>query len=332
MEPLDLAYETFCQFVDQLVSGYWNTLKTEADVRAKLIDQLFVRVLGWPFENIHLEDSDDAGRIDYRMSIKDCTRMVVEAKREGRDLGIVESHAARFFKLNGSVFNTEAAQQAIKQLIAYCADEGAELACATNGRQWFVFRGSRLDGTKVRNGFACVFGSLNSVKEKFQRFYNLLAFESVSEYRYRAIFHEAEGQPVRAKTFREIVRPPESRLFLEATPLTRDLDRVMLSFFQDLSGQDDPEARRVCFVTTSESDAAEQNLARISEELRVQVQSLSTSNPSEITEVIKRSKEMQRHEMILLVGTKGSGKTTFVDRFFHDVLTQTFAKTASLFG
>jgi hypothetical protein len=325
MEQLDAAFAKFSTFLAEVVPTYWETLTTEMDVRTKLIDRIFVDILGWPLASIHLEDSDEAGRSDYRMSIADRSRLIVEAKREGRDLGINETHAGRFFKLNGAVFTTEAAKSAIKQLIGYCAEEGAELACGTNGRQWFVFRGNRLDGTKVRDGGAFVFGSLDAVKNRFQQFYDLLAYEAVVEYRYRAIFYEADVQPVRVRSFRKIVRPPESRLFLEANQLSRDLDRIMLSFFQDLSGQDDPEARRSCFVTTSESDAAEQNLARISEELRDRVQSFGTDNPSEITEIIRRAKEMQRREMILLVGTKGSGKSTFVDRFFNDVLAKDIA-------
>lgn len=330
MEQLDAAYARFSAFLAEVVPTYWDTLTTETDVRTKLIDRVFVDILGWPLANIQLEETDDAGRSDYCMSIGDRSRLIVEAKREARDLGINQSHAGSFFKLSGTVFNTKASKQAIKQLIGYCSDEGAELACATNGRQWFVFRGNRLDGTKVREGFAFVFGSLDGVKEKFQCFYDLLSYEAVAGNRFRAMFLEAEGQPVRARSFREAVRPPETRVYMEADQLSRDLDRIMLSFFQDLSGQDDPEARRACFVTTSESDAAEQNLARISEDLRDRVQSLTTSDPSEITEVIKRAKEMQRREMILLVGTKGSGKTTFVDRFFSDVLVKDVANDCIL--
>jgi hypothetical protein len=326
MEYLDTAFSKFQNYVRDVVPSFWETMSTESDVRMKLVDRVFVDTLGWPIANVQLEGSDDSGRSDYRMLVNDRGRLMVEAKREGRDLGINDTHSARFFKLNGAVFNTEASRQAIKQLIGYCAEEGTDLACATNGRQWFVFRASRQDGIKVREGGAFVFGSLESVLEKFQTFYDLLSYEAVSEYRYRAMFHEAEGNPVRGRAFRKSVRPPESRVFLEPDKLSRDIDRIMLSFFQDLSGKDDTEARRACFVTTSESDAAEHNLSRISEELRDRVQALGTADPSEITEVIKRAKEMQRHEMILLVGTKGSGKSTFVDRFFHDVLTGDIAK------
>ena len=194
MEPLDTAFNKFCKFIESIGADYWSSLQTEADVRMKLIDPIFTGILGWPMEEIHLENSGDSGRIDYRLTIKQRSRLIVEAKRKGRDLGISESHAARYFKLNGSVFQTEASQEAIKQLIGYCGTESAELACATNGRQWFVFRGNRLaDGQKIVDGMACVFGSLDAVKAKFQMFYNLLSFDAVNEHTFRAFFSRSRG-------------------------------------------------------------------------------------------------------------------------------------------
>lgn len=320
--PLDIAYERFCSFVEKAEDeSFWESLKTEADARMKLIDPIFVDVLGWPEKDIFLEDNaQQAGRIDYRMEVNGLNRLIVEAKREGRDLGINADYSGRFFKLNGPAFSTEAAEQAIEQLIGYCSRKSAELACATNGRQWFVFRGSRIDGLDVMDGKAFAFGSLAAVKSKFQLFYDLLAHESVRDFRFRAEFLSAEGKPVRAKSFRDIARPEDTRTFIPSDKLSQDLDKIMLSFFQDLGSEDDAEVRRECFVTTSESNAAERNLSRISEDLRDRVKSLSTDEGQQITEVIKRAKEMQKHEMILLVGTKGSGKTTFIERFFKDVL------------
>ena len=171
-----------------------------------------------------------------------------------------------------------------------------------------------------------MFGSLAAVKDKFQKFYDLLSYEGVTDYRYRAIFQEEEGQPIRSKAFRAPVRTRESRVRLTADKISQDLDRIMLPFFQDIAGDEDARARRECFVTTSESAAAEEGIARISEELRDKVQSLSTVDASEITEAIRRVQQMNRHELILLVGTKGSGKSTFMDRFFADVLSQAVAR------
>jgi predicted type IV restriction endonuclease/GTPase SAR1 family protein len=331
MEPIDAAYETFCKFADQVVPTYWETICTEADARMKLIDPIFTDVLGWPAREIHLEDHASKGRIDYRLTVRGLNRLIVEGKKEGRDLGVSDDYAGRSFKLNGSVFNTEAAREGIDQAIYYCAQKGAELACVTNGRQWVVFRGNRgADGTDTRDGKACVFGSLAAVKEKFKKFYDLLSFEAVADYRFRALFQEEEGQPIRSKAFRAVVRTRDSRQFLIASKLSADIDRIMLPFFQDLSGEGEAEARRVCFVTTSESDTAETGIARISEELRDQVRAIETEDPAQFSETIKRVKEMNRHELILLVGTKGAGKSTFMERLFADVLDRKIAENCVL--
>src|SRR5215831_2276475 len=88
MEPIDAAFETFCKFVDQVVPTYWDTIRSEADVRMKLIDPIFPDVLGWPKGEIHLEDPAGAGRIDYRLTAGGLNRLIIEARKEGRDLGV----------------------------------------------------------------------------------------------------------------------------------------------------------------------------------------------------------------------------------------------------
>jgi predicted type IV restriction endonuclease len=164
MDPLDVAYKNFCAFAESISPDHWDSIVTEADTRMKLIDKVFTQVLGWPEKDIHLEDAAGEKRIDYRFTIDNLNRMIVEAKRKGRDLGISADYKGRGFKLDGSVFKTEAAQEGIDQTIHYCMYRGAELACVTNGHQWMVFRGNRAaDGTDVLKGTAIVFGSLDAV-------------------------------------------------------------------------------------------------------------------------------------------------------------------------
>jgi hypothetical protein len=55
MEPIDIAYRHFCTFVEQVVPAYWDTIRTEADTRMKIIDKVFTGILGWP------ERRDQAG-------------------------------------------------------------------------------------------------------------------------------------------------------------------------------------------------------------------------------------------------------------------------------
>lgn len=326
MEPKDTAFESFKALISRIDSDYWNGITNEAETRKRIIDPIFSDILGWAEADVHLENQAGTGFIDYRLTVDGLTRVIVEAKQHERDLGLTEGYAGRFFKLNGSVFKHEAAREGIEQAIRYCGHKNAELACVTNGRQWFAFRGNRLgDGKDTLDGKACCFSSLEAVEAQFSLFYDLLSYESVSNFLFRPIFQEAEGQPLRTRNFRAPVRTPESRIFLHADRLHTDIDRIMVSFFQDLSGEDDPEARRACFVTTEESNSAEKSLLRISEELRNHVKAIDSSDGGEITEAIKRVQEMKHKELVLLIGTKSAGKTTFIERFFTDVLPQVIA-------
>lgn len=326
MEPIDVAYQKLLEFLNEDYPKCWDSLHTEADVRMKVIDRIFVEILGWPREYIHLEDAAGGGFIDYKCTINALARLIIEAKKDARDLGITKDYSGRFFRLDGAVFRSEFAQEGILQAVRYCGHKNAELACVTNGRQWIVFRGNRLgDGKDTLSGLACVFGSLEGVKEDFRRFYDLLAFSSVGNYRYRPEFQQAEGQPLRASLFRKELRSPASRRLLASDKLSNDVDRVMLSFFQTLTAEDDPELLRECFVTSPESYRAEDTLARISEDLVTRIQTLHTKEGNELTDAIRRVTEMNRHEFVVIVGTKGAGKSTFIDRFFTIVLPQPLA-------
>ncbi len=328
MEPIDVAKEKFLKIVRKDLPEYGETVISEADVRMKVIDPIFVEVLGWPKGSILLEEQagmgegkDMKGYIDYKCVIDDRNRLIIEAKRLGRDLGISPDRSARFFKLNGAVFDSKHAREGIEQAIRYCGHKGAELACVTNGDQWIIFLGNRRgDGKEILEGLGCVFGSLEGVATHFKRFYDLLSYEAVAGYRFRAEFQEAEGQPARTSSFRAPVRKPESRNLLPADRLYDDLERIMVSFFQDLRGSDDAEMRRECFVESDESKLAENSLARISEELRNRVQTIKQDRNSQITRALERVQQTKRQEFVLLVGTKGAGKSTFIERFFEQVL------------
>ena len=71
MELLDAASEKFKALITEVTKkGYWDSIQTEADTRMKVIDRIFVEILGWPRPEIHLES--DAGKkfIHYRFTIK----------------------------------------------------------------------------------------------------------------------------------------------------------------------------------------------------------------------------------------------------------------------
>lgn len=244
MEAIDAALTTFKVFVEKVKDpAYWDSINSEEDVRMKIVNPVFTEILGWPIADIHCESSAGKQFIDYRGTINGLNRLIIEAKKEARDLGINEDHAARFFQLKGAVFHTEAAREGIDQAIRYCGHKNVDLACLTNGRQWAIFRGRGKEGTDTMDNLACVFGSLDAVVTKFKDFYELLSYESVQGNTFRGIFGQAENQPVRQKTIKFAARPPDSREMVKADKLHIDLEKIMHTFFRDLDPLQDAEAR-----------------------------------------------------------------------------------------
>lgn len=325
MEQIDVAFDAcrkLCDDIDRL----GDVICTEQDTRVQVVDRMFLDVLGYPRDGLATEERSGAGFLDYRFSIAGLGRLVVEAKRTARSLGTEARQPGRAYVLRGAVFDTEAAREGINQAITYCGRKNVELACVTNGREWIVFRGSRLgDGKDTEEGMAFVFVNPKAVLENFKLFYDLLSPEAVTDLRYRAFFQEAEGQPIRPQIFKRPLRAPASANLLEHTTLSRDVERVMSSFFRKLSGDNDPELLRDCFVVTKESASADKRLARIAEDLVGRIRNIGAGPGEQLTELIARAKKAQRHEFIIIVGMKGAGKSTFVERFFTFVLPKEMA-------
>lgn len=326
VEPIDQAFENFKRS-KSAIESYRASVVTEEDTRLKVINPILTDVLQYSMEDIFTEDRAGKGFIDYRINIDGFARLVVEAKRDGRDFQLANRTSARAYKLNGPVFKAEAAEEGILQAIGYCALKNAELACVTNGREWIIFRGNRLgDGTDTLDGKAFVFSSLDEIEKNFALFYDLIGKTNVSSFLYRAHFQEMEGIAIRSSSFRKALRSADSRQALPMTALLADVDRVMSSFFRRLTGDDDPALLAKCFVITRESQIADERLARISEDLIGRVRSMNTDDGEGLTEIIDRVKNSHRNEFVLLIGTKGAGKTTFIDRFFRMILKKELAE------
>jgi hypothetical protein len=276
MSEIEIASEKLRQLIAE-VGRYGNPIESEQDTRLKVVNRILIEVLEWPFDNVVTEEQSGSGFLDYKLSVGGAARLIVETKRDGRGLGVAMRSAGHHFKLSGPVFQNPTAKEGIAQAISYCGRKNAELACVTNGHEWIVFRGSRLgDGVDTMEGRAFVFPSLEGVVERFSLFYDLVSRESVSTFVYQAHFAQAEGKPPRSQLFRRVLRPPSTQTLVPRDNLSRDVDRVMTSFFRRLSDDADSEMLRVCFAVTEQSAIADANLARISEDLVGRIRTLDT--------------------------------------------------------
>jgi GTPase SAR1 family protein len=80
-----------------------------------------------------------------------------------------------------------------------------------------------------------------------------------------------------------------------------------------------------CFVVSPESTTAEQKLSRIAEDLVLRMRGVNTDTGGQLVELIEAVQKQQRHRFVLLVGNKGAGKSTFVERFFRFIIPREIA-------
>lgn len=320
MEPIDVAHQHFVA-LSREVAEYIHAVETESDTRLKIIDRICIEVLLLPYREILAESATGTGFVDYSFSVDGRSRLIVEAKRDGRSLGCEGRQPKRGYKLSGGVFSNPTAREGIGQAIRYCGEKNAELACITNGREWVIFRGNRLgDGRDTRDGMAFTFSNLGEIEQHFAFFYSLLSYESAQKIAFRPYFLEAEGQPIRMSVFQRALRPHGSARFKPLGDLAADVDKVLFTFFHRLTGDEDPDLLEACFVETNESRHADKQLSRIAEDIVGKIRELDTGEPESLTRLVQRVTETRRREFVVIVGTKGSGKTTFIRRFFAKTL------------
>ncbi len=327
---IDLAYDKLKELITN-INTYSSTIRSEEDTRLKIIDRILIDVLGWQYKDILTEESTSDGFLDYKLCINDLSRLIIEAKKDGQSFGLEHRTSGRAYNLKGPVFNDKDAKKGILQAIRYCGSKSTELACVTNGQEWIIFRGSRLgDGKDTLDGKAFIFTSLDKITNEFEMFFDLLSMQSANSFLYRSYFQEAEGQPIRSRLFSKSLYLPSHKTLIERSKLARDIDQVMITFFRRLSCDDDPEMMSNCFIVTKESKKAEVKLARITEDLITKVCELDTDNAEALSQIVKRVQQTHRNEFVLLIGTKGSGKTTFIDRFFFHILPAELSKKCVL--
>jgi cold shock CspA family protein len=293
-------------------------IETEQDARVQIINRFLTEVLGWNFADIKTEEYSEAGYADYRISSSGRSRLVVEAKHIGPILIDTVNPRMAKYKVGGPALKS--AMSGIKQAAAYCLDHGAGYAALTTGITWIIFLPFPTAGVPYIEGVAFVFPTLDSILENFALFYDLLARDSVIGRNYDVHFAKASGLTIEAFESMAAANKNEYVRLLHSTQLASDLEPVFREFFGSLSGDNDPEMLAECFVETRESRYADASLEKIVRSISSSVATLEPNAKSQLVQEIKQAVESGRGETVIIVGNDGSGKSTFMERFFKSVL------------
>ena len=305
-----------------------DEIETEQDTRFKMIDVLLTDVLGWSRSEISTEPHVGRGYVDYLLKAGNKNRFVIEAKRAGRLLIDTRSSSVNAYVAGGPALKSAAG--GLDQAQQYCIDTGVQFAALTSGFEWIGYWAVRTDGKPPKKGKAIVFPGLDAVQENFAEFYDLFSRQGLMQRLYLVRINQREGLSIRlADKLESVVNPNEIKLLLKS-PLSKDLEAVFQGFFSTISSDEDLDMLAHCFVESKESREADISLAKITENLINRVDLVKSQKGNELESHLREAVELHRGDFVLIIGSKGAGKSTFIDRFFRLVVDSSLRKRCLL--
>ncbi|ELV8680786.1 hypothetical protein QNE28_000708 [Vibrio fluvialis] len=312
-EKLEVLFEEFKDDLHSIIS--------EEDAKIKIINRIFHECLNWPFAAFSCENVHENGFSDYILKIGGVGALVVEAKRIGI-LGVESAVIDRYrtLKISGSVLKPSA--EGIRQAHSYASEACIPIAVVTDGVTWIVFKTWVQGGYREKEAF--VFPTLDAIKNSFSTFYELLSYDCFSTKTYNALFdHVHNSRSYLTLPLTSAIEPSEINI-LQKSPVAFDLEKILSSFFTQLTGDENTEIMNECFVESNESRIADYSLEKITNSVLNNLPRDKHRVGSELSNLIKGNvtAEMPSDSdlSVFIVGPTGSGKTTYIDRFFSKIL------------
>lgn len=309
---------------------------SEADVRAKLIDPLFVRALGWPEEQIRRERHTTAGEfIDYECG-KPSSYFVIEAKKAQAAFRLPTLTHRRTFAIAGLIAGDRALGEALDQAATYCFDEGITYAVVTNGVQLLVFRAMRTD-RPWRKGEALVYRSPEELVEHFYELWDVLSYPAVRARSLDSFFAPPDESPKQLRSVISTIQNADERLV--RNQLNGELIPVIAAAFDDLTDDTHARALEQCYVHSHElQPVADEFILTIRDlppkYLDGQVEQLAVRRGGDdgfARAIQDLAQRRRRGAVLVLLGGVGAGKTTFLKQVQVKYCRKVIAESGSYF-
>jgi len=332
MSKLDQA-ESKAKEIFEDIEIIFEKIKSEEDTKIQIINRVLTECLGWSTTSIRAESHHENGFSDYIIEDDEKPILLIEAKRIGVfEIDVAEKNRMRNLKISGT--GLKGAMKGIDQAFNYSSPNGIPITVLTDGISWVIFK-TFITNENYKDKKAIVFPSLNAILNNFSNFYDLLAIKQVKNKVYNLVFDQLHNERLILTQDLEAPLPESSLKLTQKSPLAFDLNNVFESFFTKLSGSDDDELLVECFVETQESRIADFSLEKMTtnvlgnitakdSEVNTELTSLIESNVSQSMEVTESGKTA------FIVGPTGSGKTTFLHRFFSKTLPGSIRKKCIL--
>lgn len=286
---------------------------SEAETRFQVIDQILMEVLGWPREQISVEDriveDGKTTYADYKLATHSTT-IVVEAKRAGAAFELPTRK--RLLKLGGVLSEGEVGA-AIRQARDYARGLAIPFSVVTNGNAWLAFAAVRTDGVRFEDTDAHIFRTLDDVRERFVEFWELLSYERVLEGNIGNVLLGRSLTDVEHRNLRQVLSEPNFRLGRNS--LYEHIEPAVAAALSDEALLESPDALEACYVKTGERVKFDSRLRMyLSDPMPPLGQPATRLRTRKQVEKLEDhiSSESGLRRFIVLLGPVGAGKTTFL--------------------
>jgi predicted type IV restriction endonuclease len=315
---VDKRYAAFqglkLELQDSLIEG-----TSEADTRLRVLDRILFEIMGWKHEAVTVEPPTQSGYIDYLLTVGEKKNvLIIEAKKAGFLKPATKAISKSVVALSGPV--AKPLRDGIEQARRYASEKGVAVAVLTDGNVWLFFQATRTDGVAPLDGKGILFTDFKAVEEYFAIFTELLAPQAIIDRRHLDHLADVDEISIPEAEQQYYVLPPDEGRLRVRDSLANDASLLFSQFFSRLTDGQDKEMLRDCFVETSESRKADLEFEKIIQKVLNTISTIDTASGGALQAEIERTIASQRSETVLLIGNKGSGKSTFIDRFFEHVL------------
>lgn len=326
MEKKELDYtacETRLESWKQKISDFESDSElSEADTRSKIIDPLFIDVLGWDESQILREGHvKKIGFYDYTCNSGN-NRLIIEAKKTSVDFSMPVSRVIKYKSLS----NKGELKSAIEQGINYATTQGVNIVVVYNGKQIAV---TYIPYIRMQNfNDTYLFRNTNDILDNFHHLFNLLSpIVNADEHLPNFIVPDTQNPYIRPKPpFKERINSVQVDINAKspANELARYFQTTHDRYFSDIISEEDLLMKCYCDSNSvaklgKDIEAVLRDRAPL---LNLPIEELETEKKSAGRFQQKFLEAKNSTKMFLLLGGSGVGKTTFIYRFFNFILSE----------
>lgn len=287
----------------------------EAETRLKVIDKVLFDVLEWTHEDVTVEQrvSEDGGTTyaDYVIRTANAA-LVVEAKKVGIPFETISKN--RRMKLSRSNL-VDKLGDAIIQAREYCRKLSIQFAVVTNGEQWIIFPANRVDQVTFHDSTGIVFNSLQSaLEDDFGDFYGLLSRKAViNSSLENSLLGYTEDQ-VEERRLKNFFRT--NSYYHSNNSMYPLIEEAITTAFSDTITDMEPSLFEKCYVNSSDRTKFDRKInMHISKSQSLfnksPIRPLKKNKNNAFKDVLNKAHTQAKPLAIVIMGTVGSGKTTF---------------------